>query len=90
MNLNIQLTESQAAALQYVVDKANAGQPSELQLTPEQYLQARVEALCASYAQVKVDDIRAENVGLIEAVLAAPEEVRTQAKLYLQGLLSPQ
>lgn len=94
MNINITLTDSQAAALQYVLDKANAAattaNPQAPQLTPEQYLQARVDSLCESYDAERVEDVRSENSALIEAVLAAPLDVRNQAKAYLQNLLAAQ
>jgi hypothetical protein len=73
--------------LNAIVARLNSVEGAE-QITPEDYLLARVEEILASYTQQELDRVKQEAAPLFDLAATLPVEAQEQIKALVQQLAS--
>jgi hypothetical protein len=83
--MNLTIDPSKLSGLNAIVARLNSVEGAE-QITPEDYLLARVEEVLASYDAAEVDRVKAENAAFFELAATLPSEKQEQLKALVQQL----
>lgn len=83
--MTLNLDPSKLSGLNAIVARLNAAEGAE-QITPEAYLQSRVEEILASYDSAEVERVKAENASFFDLAATLPTEAQEQIKALVQQL----
>jgi hypothetical protein len=85
--MQLTIDPSKLNGLNAIVSRLNAVEGAE-QITPEAYLQQRVEEILASYDSAEVERVKAENASFFDLAATLPTEAQEQIKALVQQLAS--
>jgi hypothetical protein len=85
--MTLTIDPSKLSGLNAIVARLNAVEGAE-QITPEAYLQQRVEEILASYDAAEVAKIKEENASFFDLAATLPAEKQEQIKALVQQLAS--
>ena len=85
--MQLTIDPSKLSGLTAIVSRLNAVEGAE-QITPETYLQQRVEEILASYDASEVERVKAENASFFDLAATLPAEAQEQIKTLVQQLAS--
>jgi len=83
--MTLTIDPSKLSGLTAIVARANAAEGAE-QITPEAYLQARVEEILASYDAQEVERLKQENASFFDLAATLPADKQEQIKALVQQL----
>jgi hypothetical protein len=83
--MQITIDPSKLNGLTALVSRLNSADRSE-QITPETYLQSRVEEVLASYDAAEVERIKQENAAFFDIAATLPADKQEQLKAIVQQL----
>jgi hypothetical protein len=77
--MTLTIDPSKLSGLNAIVSRLNSVEGAE-QITPEAYLQSRVEEILASYDASEVERVMAENAAFFQQAALLPAEVQQQLR----------
>ena len=83
--MQLTIDQSKLSGLNAIVDRLNSVEGSE-QITPEDYLTARVNEILDSYTAQEVEKVKAENASFFDLAATLPTEAQEQIKALVQQL----
>jgi hypothetical protein len=83
--MQLTIDHSKLSGLTAIVSRLNAVEGAK-QITPEAYLQTRVEEILASYDSSEVERIKAENAAFFDLAASLPSDKQEQLKAIVQQL----
>ena len=88
--MQLTIDPSKLSGLNAIVSRLNAANTEEgaEQITPEAYLQQRVEEILASYDASEVERVKAENASFFDLAATLPADKQEQIKALVQQLAS--
>jgi hypothetical protein len=85
--MTLTIDPSKLTGLLAIVSRLNSLEGAE-QITPEAYLQQRVEEILASYDASEVERVKAENASFFDLAATLPADKQEQIKALVQQLAS--
>jgi hypothetical protein len=83
--MQLTIDPSKLTGLNAIVARLNAAEGAE-QITPEDYITARVNEILDSYTQQEVDRVKTEAAPLFDLAATLPVEAQEQIKALVQQL----
>ena len=85
--MQLTIDDSKLTGLNAIVSRLNSVEGSD-QITPEAYLQARIEQILTSYDQQILEEIKQANQAFFDLAASLPPEKQDQLKAIVQQLAS--